>query len=55
MNMCLSMVLFFCTKSCLSSCNHKNHDLINDIFYTVAYGSLTNKSMESYIEFLEQI
>ena len=33
----------------------RNHDLINDIFYTVAYGLLTNKSMENYVEFLNQI
>lgn len=33
----------------------RNHDLINDIFYTVAYGLLTNKSMNSYVEFLDQI
>ena len=33
----------------------RNHDLINDIFYTVAYGLLINKSMESYVEFLDQI
>lgn len=33
----------------------RNHDLINDIFYTVAYSLLINKSMESYVEFLDQI
>lgn len=33
----------------------RNHDLINDIFYTVAYGLLTNKTMECYVEFLDQI
>lgn len=33
----------------------RNHDLINDIFYTVSYGLLTNKSMESYVEFLDHI
>lgn len=33
----------------------RNHVFINDIFYTVAYGLLTNKTMKCYMEFLDQI
>ena len=33
----------------------RNQDLINNIFYTVAYGILINKTKESYIEFLTKL
>jgi len=45
------MIFFLAPKAVYQVVTIRNHDLINVIFYTVAYDLLTNKSMESYIEF----